>query len=161
MELITIILYSLLILVVALVVFVGISYVVSSLKKRNDRSKLVAQSYYQPVAPNYATPVVDNIVIRKEVDTYYDNPEYQEQQQVIEEEYHPPVPKIKRVRRKEVEPVVKRRDNRYSIVNTIVETEEYSLATNSRGFNPSNLNDYFGNYEDDDNGIYYNIKIGA
>lgn len=157
MELITIILYSLLILIAALVVFVALSYIVSSIKKKNDKAKLVAQSTYQPIAPQYNTPMVDNIIIRKEVDSYHDNQMYT-QPQIIEEEYHQPRPKIKRVRRK---PSVRKEYKRYSVINNNQVPEGRVSVSNSKNYNTLDLKDYFGNYEDDDEGIYYNIKIGA
>ena len=158
MELITIILYSLLILIAALVVFIGISYIVSAFKKKNDRAKLVQQSNYQSVPQQYATPVSDNIIIRKEVENYYED-QIPEQRPVYIEKPVQQKPKIRRERREKPKP--QKRVNRYSVVNNNVLVSENNMAFSAGNYNSMDLNDHFTNYEDANDGIYYNIKIGA
>ena len=156
MELINIIMYSLLILIAALVVFIGISYIITVFRNKNKNAKIVQQSNYE----QYATPVTDSIIIRKKVKNHYEGNE-SVVQPVYREEQVKSKPKIRRERREKRKSEKRKRVSRYSVVNTNISLRENSVAIQPKNYNSFDLNDYFRSYEDTDEGIYYNIKIGA
>ena len=160
MELINIIMYSLLILIAALVVFIGISYIFTVVKNKNDKTNIVQQMHYQHQPQQYAIQATDGKIIRKEVKGYYDDQSF-EAQPVIREEQIQPKPKIRRERREKRKQEKRKRVNRYSVVNNNISLRENSVAIQPKNYNSFDLNDYFRSYEDTDEGIYYNIKIGA
>lgn len=152
MELISIISYSLVILIALLVVFILLSYLVSSVTKKKDVAKTRAEFNYQPVAESYNTPVVDNINIRREVEDYYESNSQHEI--VFEENSENP---RERIVRKKKKPVV-REEERYLVLNNDVVIDDYYSSQKNK---PIDIENFSNNYEDSDEGVYYNIKIGA
>jgi len=149
MELISIISYSLVILITLLVVFVLLSYLVSSIKKRKDTAITRAAYNFKPVERDIRTPVMDKIKIRKEVDNYYNNreEEFNIEENIVNKEI---------IQEKEEE-TVQKAYNRYLVLNYNLVAEKPVLTRNySIG-----IENFSNNYEDSDEGVYYNIKIGA